>query len=234
MNLLKRILHSIFHLFFPHICIGCGSDLVGRKNFLCIQCLNDLPETNFHPHEDNPVEKIFWGRLPLTNATSHFYFSKGGVMQRLMHQLKYKGNQELGLQLGKIMGAGLKNVQRFSDTEVLIPIPLFHAKERRRGYNQSVLICNGLAEILNIPVLEGIVVRIQDTETQTKKSRTERWKNMEGMFRLENAAAIAGKHVLLVDDVITTGATLEACSSELMKAGCSSVSIATLCYAAHR
>lgn len=234
MNFIRHIFHSLFHLFFPHICIGCGTDILPRESLLCVKCITDLPETNFHPYNDNPIEKIFWGRLPLLYATSHFYFTKGGVMQYLMHQLKYKGNKELGLQLGKMMGAHLQDTERFNNIDVLIPIPLFSVKEKHRGYNQSTIICNGMAEIIHVPILQDVVIRTHNTETQTKKSRTERWQNMDGVFQLVNGQAIAGKHVLLVDDVVTTGATLEACASELLKAGCSSISIATLCYAGYR
>jgi len=234
MNFFRNIPHSLFHLFFPHVCAGCGSDLVSRESFLCLRCLEDLPETNFHLHSDNPIEKIFWGRLPLQNATSQFFFSKGSLMQKLMHQLKYRGNKELGLQLGKLMGMYLKDAGRFNDVEVLIPLPLFPSRERRRGYNQSMVICSGIAEVLKIPVLKDVVVRTQYTETQTKKNRIERWQNMEGRFELKKPNAIANKHILLVDDVVTTGSTLEACGSQLTNAGCSSVSVATLCYAAYR
>lgn len=155
-------------------------------------------------------------------------------MQKLIHRFKYKGNKELGLQLGKIMGMHMKEAGRFNDVEVLIPMPLYPSRERQRGYNQSAVICNGISEIMNIPVLTDVVVRTKYTETQTKKDRIERWKNIEGKFELKKKDAIANKHVLLVDDVITTGATLEACGSQLMNAGCSNVSIATLCYAAYR
>ncbi|HJU45392.1 MAG TPA: ComF family protein [Chitinophagaceae bacterium] len=234
MNFLKTISHALLHLFFPHVCIGCGSDIVSRETLLCLRCLNDLPETNFHAHEDNPVEKIFWGRLSIHAATSQFYFTKGSLIQHLMHQLKYRGNKELGLQLGKLMGSYLKDTERFNDVQALVPLPLHPSRERHRGYNQSVVICNGLAEAMGIPILKNIVIRTHNTETQTKKNRIERWQNIEGKFELKRSDAIAGKHVLLVDDVITTGATLEACGSELMKAGCSSVSVATLCYAGYR
>ena len=169
-------------------------------------------------HPNNPVEKIFWGRLPLVGATAQYYFTKESLMQHLMHQFKYKRNKELGLQLGRMMGNQLKQSGRF-DVDALIPLPLFPAKEKRRGYNQATILCEGMAEIMNIPVLDNVIIRPQHTETQTKKGRIERWKNMEGKFILvRSCGQYAINILLLVDDVVTTGATLEACGTELLKA----------------
>jgi ComF family protein len=192
--------------------------------------MDAMPETNFELHVNNPVEKKFWGRLPLVSATAQFYFTKESLMQHLMHQFKYKGNKDLGLQFGRIMGDQLQRSNRFYP-DVLIPLPLFPAKEKRRGYNQATVLCNGISENMKIPVLDKVIIRPHHTETQTKKGRVERWKNMEGKFVLTNAEAIRNKHVLLIDDVVTTGATLEACGNELLKAENTRLSIATLCTA---
>ena len=224
----KEIKDSFLHLLFPHICSGCGSDLLSEESMLCLRCVDAMPETNFELHANNPVEKDFWGRLPLVNATAQFYFTKESLMQHLMHQFKYKGNKELGLQLGRMMGDQLKRSTRFN-VDALIPLPLFPAKEKRRGFNQATLLCEGIAENMNIPVLDKVIIRPQHTETQTKKGRIERWKNMEGKFVLVKPKAIYNKHVLLIDDVVTTGATLEACGNELLKAENVRLSIATLC-----
>jgi ComF family protein len=195
-----------------------------------MRCIDAMPETNFEIHPDNPVEKKFWGRLSLTGATAQYYFTKESLMQNLMHQVKYKRNKELGLQLGGMMGDSIKRSGRF-DVDALIPLPLFPAKEKRRGYNQATILCEGMAEHMDIPVLKDVIIRPQYTETQTKKGRIERWLNMEGKFVLTNPGAIHGKHILLVDDVVTTGATLEACGAELLKAENVRLSLATLCYA---
>lgn len=227
---LKEIKDSVLHLLFPHICTGCGSDILHGESVLCMRCIDAMPETNFELHPDNPVEKIFWGRLPLAGATAQFYFTKESLMQHLMHQFKYKGNKELGMQLGKIMGEQIKKSARF-EADALVPLPLFAAKEKRRGYNQAAILCEGMAEAMNLPVLDRIISRPQYTETQTKKGRIERWKNMEGKFILSDADAIKNMHLLLVDDVVTTGATLEACGNELLKAENVRISIATLCIA---
>lgn len=193
-----------------------------------MRCMAALPETSFELHSNNPVEKLFWGQLPLRAATAQFYFTKESLMQHLMHQFKYKGNKELGLQLGRILGEHLKLSNRFK-ADVMVPLPLFPIKEKRRGYNQSTLLCRGIQEVIDIPILEKVILRPQQTETQTKKGRIERWKNMEGKFLLADSAPLQDKHILLVDDVVTTGATLIACGQEILKAKNSTLSLATLC-----
>jgi ComF family protein len=227
---LREIRESLVHLLFPHLCSGCGSDILSEESSLCMYCIANLPETNFEIHPGNPVEKIFRGRLKIEQGTAQYYFTKESLVQRLMHQLKYKNNKEVGRQLGRLMGESLKKSGRF-DVDALVPLPLFPARERKRGYNQSAVLCEGIKESMNIPVLNDVITRPQFTETQTKKGRIERWKNIEGKFTLVKPEAITGKHVLLVDDVITTGATLEACGAELLKAGHVKLSIATLCIA---
>ena len=230
MQLLKEIKDALLHLVFPHVCEGCGSDVLEVQNELCLKCLSSLPETNFHLHPNNPIEKIFWGRLPLTHGTAQYYFTTASLMQHLMHQLKYKGNKELGVYLGKLMGHALAASNRFSYVDALIPLPLFPTKERKRGYNQATVLCEGMAAILQKPILKDVVQRVSYTDSQTKKNRVERWQNMEGRFELTHPSLIEGKHVLLVDDVITTGATLEACGREILQATNVQLSIATLCF----
>lgn len=227
---LKEIKESVIHLFFPHVCTGCGNDILSNQSVLCIRCMDAMPETNFEQHANNPIEKMYWGRLPLVSGTAQFYFTKESLMQHLMHQFKYKNNRSLGLQLGQIMGEQIQRSGRIKP-DALIPLPLFPVKEKRRGYNQATLLCLGMAAIMKIPVIENAVIRPQHTETQTKKGRIERWKNMEGKFILNEQEAIKNKHLLLVDDIITTGATLEACGAELLKADNVKLSIASLCYA---
>ena len=228
---IKEIKDSFVHLLFPHVCSGCGGDILNKESMLCMRCIDTMPETNFEIHADNPVEKKFWGRLPFQQATAQYYFTRESLMQHLMHQFKYKKNKELGFQLGKLMGESLKNSGRFI-VEALIPLPLFPAKEKRRGYNQAAVLCEGIAESLQVPVLKDVIIRPQHTDTQTKKGRIERWQNMEGKFVLTNPGAIANKRILLVDDVVTTGATLEACGLELLDGENVKLSIAALCYAA--
>ena len=195
-----------------------------------MRCMDALPETNFESFPGNPVERMFWGRLPLVGATAQFYFTRESLVQHLLHQLKYKGNKDLGLQLGRIMGEQLRLSGRF-DADALVALPLFPAKERKRGYNQAAVLCEGMADILHIPVLDKVVIRPQHTSTQTLKGRIERWSNMEGKFILADPGVARNRHILLVDDVVTTGATLEACGNELLQGENTRLSIAALCVA---
>lgn len=227
--MLASIGQSLIHLAFPHVCESCGQDLPQEEQFLCLYCHQSLPATEFHMYPNNPVEKMFWGRLPLTHATAQYYFTRRSAIQRLMHEFKYRGNTDLGLYLGRLMGTQLNASNRFRYLDGLIPLPLFPAKERKRGFNQAELLCRGMAEILQVPVLRGAVVRSSNTETQTKKNRSERWENMKDRFVLKDEKALKGKHVLLVDDVITTGATLEACGKAILALEDVRLSIATLC-----
>lgn len=228
MTLLKDLWQDAVHLFFPHVCTGCGSDLLPEANLLCLKCMADLPHTNFAMHANNPIEKIFWGRLPVVAAHSQFYFAKESLLQHLIHQLKYKSNQPIGEYMGALMGNSLCNSNRFKNIDYLIPLPLYPEKQRKRGYNQAAVICKGMSTIMNVPVLNDNIIRRRFTETQTKKHRTERWENVEGSFIVNNPNQIEGKHVLLVDDVITTGATLEACGSVIVQVDGARLSLATL------
>lgn len=219
---------AVFHLFFPHICVGCGSDILPVENVLCLTCLNDLPFTNFAFHSNNAAEKIFWGRVPVRSVMALFYFTKVSIVQNLIHEFKYKGNKDLGKYLGILIGENLAQTNRFRDISVIIPLPLFKEKEKRRGYNQSEILSQGIAESMEVPLMTHNVIRIVDTETQTKKGRLERWKNVDKTFQVLHPEQLQNKHILLVDDVITTGATLEACASEILKISNTTVSIASL------
>ena len=229
---LKNIFSSTIHLFYPHTCTGCGSDLVAEDNLLCLKCIHNLPHTNFAALANNQIEKDFWGRINLEAAYSQFYFSKEFLIQHLIHQLKYKGDTKIGFYLGEIMGKTLLKSNRFSTIDALVPLPLYADKEHKRGYNQATVICNGMSAVMNIPVLNEAVVRKQATETQTRKHRTERWENVKDSFKVAKPGELSGKNLLLVDDVVTTGATLEACGHVILQQGDVKLSIATLAYAA--
>ncbi|MEO6219680.1 MAG: phosphoribosyltransferase family protein [Ginsengibacter sp.] len=231
MKLSAHILSPLVHFFYPHNCIGCGSDIIENENFLCFECINNLPHTEFSQHANNPVEKMFWGRIPVVAGTSNFYFSKASIIQNLIHELKYKGNRKAGIYLGNLMGNSLKKSNRFLNIDILVPLPLFAKKEFKRGYNQAEVLCEGIAEVINKPILTKNVSRIIPTETQTKKGRTQRWENVEKSFAVKDPSVLGGKHILLVDDVITTGATIEACGAEILKSGETKLSIATLAFA---
>lgn len=231
--LFKDIRDALLHLAFPHVCHGCGNDNLPLHAFLCLRCLSSLPLTNYHLFPDNPVEKIFWGRLNITSATAQYYFTKESLIQRLMHQFKYKGNKDLGMFLGILMGKSLAQTPRFSSVDALVPLPLFPSREKKRGYNQAAILCEGMSSEMDKPVLKDIVVRTMPTETQTRKGRIERWSNMQGKFELVKPEKIEGKHILLVDDVVTTGASLEACGRSILSSPHRKLSLATLCFSAH-
>jgi ComF family protein len=220
---------SVLHLFFPHACCGCGSDLLSENILFCIYCQSSMPVTLFEYFTENPIEKIFWGRVHIHSAAAHLYFTSGSQVQQSLHLLKYKGRKEIGIYFGQQMGESLKRSSRFGDCELIIPLPLFASREKKRGYNQASLIANGISQKLKIPVLNDAVSRIKKTETQTHKSRIQRWKNMEATFEIRDPVKISGKHVLLVDDVVTTGATLEACAQVLLE--CPGVKISIACLA---
>jgi len=231
MNMIKNIFSAAVHLFYPHLCIGCGSDLLPAHELLCFQCIHELPHSGYESMPGNPVEKIFYGRTHLDAGHAGFYFAKGGLIQQLIHELKYKGNKEAGLYLSRLMGERMLYSGRFRGIAFIVPLPLAPEKEYRRGFNQAGLICNGLSEAMNIPVLRKNIIRIRNTETQTKKHRAERWENVSGSFFVNDPDLLRGKHILLVDDVITTGATLEACAAAICAAADIRISIAALAVA---
>lgn len=224
------VFQSLLHLFFPYTCCGCGSDLLAENILFCIYCQASMPITRFEFYSANPIEKIFWGRAEVQAATAHLFFTNGSLVQHSLHLLKYKARKEIGVYFGQQMGISLKQSSRFTDCEIIIPLPLFAAREKKRGYNQAALIAEGISKHLKIPVINDAVSRLKKTETQTHKSRIQRWKNMESTFEIHDPHKISGRHVLLVDDVVTTGASLEACAKVLLSVPGVRISIACLAH----
>ncbi len=225
-----NIIESFLNFFYPVQCDVCGRLLNAGEEILCSGCFLDLPRTNFHLDPANPVAALFWGRVYVTHAASYYFFNKGSPYQKLIHKLKYQGRSDIGITLGRWYAGELRD-SAFSSVDLVIPVPLHPLKERQRGYNQSMMIARGIGDGLDRPLVVGNLVRPSFTETQTRKSRFERFLNMEGKFIVKDPGAIAGQHVLLVDDVVTTGSTLEACSQVLLSEGCREVSLATLAVA---
>lgn len=230
MNFIATCFNDLLHLFYPEVCAGCGSDLLRRGQPLCLDCIRRLPLTNFSAHAQNPVERIFHGRLPVVSATAYTFFSKNSVMQQLLHDLKYRGNRKIGHYFGRRMGVHLLQHPPAEPIDALVPLPMFASKEKKRGFNQADTICEGMAAVTGFPLIKNAVIRKDNAATQTRKNRKERWENIQGGFRLVSADRVANKHLLLVDDVVTTGATLEACGRELMRAPNTRLSIAALAY----
>ncbi|MEA1896051.1 MAG: phosphoribosyltransferase family protein [Bacteroidota bacterium] len=225
-----QFISLFFDLVFPRSCAACGTSMVMNEKFICTQCLLELPKTNFHNHENNPVAQSLWGRINVENATAYYFFEKGSKFKNLIHNIKYKGQKELGLGLGKLFGQELKHT-KFSLVDEIIPVPLHSRKKRKRGFNQSEWIAQGLAENLGKSLNTKQLYRAKANPTQTNKSRYERWENVEGIFKLKDPESLKGKHILLVDDVLTTGSTIEACAYPILEIEGTHVSLAVLAYA---
>jgi len=224
--------HSFWSLLFPRCCVVCGSPLSRGEECLCTCCNINLPRTGFHLRKDNPVECLFWGRIPgLKRASSFLFYRKGSDFRRILHLLKYGGYKELGEVMGRYMSAELSSGEFFDGVDMIIPVPLHRKKQKLRGYNQSEWIARGIASVTGIPLCAECMIREKNTETQTRKSTFERWENVEGIFRICDTVHFEGKHVLLVDDVLTTGATTVACASAFARVSGIRISVLTLAVA---
>ncbi len=230
-NFLRESAEDVLCLFFPNLCAGCGRPLLRGESVICALCQFHLPKTYFHNDPDNPLSRAFWGRVMLESAASYVYFQKGGTIQHLLHQLKYKNRPDIAFQLGKWYGSELALADDFRDCDLVVPVPLHPAKQKRRGYNQSQLFAEGLSARMNARIETRSLYRKIDSKTQTRKARFDRWENVEHIFAVRDPGRLAGNHVLLVDDVVTTGATLEACAQALLLVPGVRISVATIAYA---
>ncbi|SFQ55121.1 ComF family protein [Parafilimonas terrae] len=224
----KNYIDDFLHLFFPHNCAACSTDIINAGDTLCAECLSLLPETGFFLHGNNPVENMFYGRMKIEKAGSAFYFTKDSVIKNVIIQLKYKNNIAAGEFLGKLLGRQLATSNRFDDIDIIIPMPLNEKKLFKRGYNQSAIIADGIVSVWNKPVITNAVERILFTETQTHKTRIDRWQTMENVFAVSKPEMLTGKHILLVDDIVTTGATFEACGQAILKIPGTALSLASV------
>ncbi|MCF8256108.1 MAG: ComF family protein [Flavobacteriales bacterium] len=219
---------DFFDFFFPKLCAGCDAHLRSGETDLCLMCIFQLPKTYFWDYDVNPIEKLFRGRLKIDGACVYLYFQKGGKVQQMLHRMKYKGQPQIGKHLGIMFAHQLVTKGKFLDVDVIVPVPLHHTRMTRRGYNQSMFIARGMAEVMHCRVDGRTLVRNHATLTQTKKSRYDRSTNVESVFGCEHPEFFKGKHVLLVDDVVTTGSTLEAAGRVLLEAGVAKLYIAAL------
>lgn len=208
-------LHSILNLFYPRVCAACGETLLKDEETVCLKCRYLLPKTGYELNPDNPLAQTFYGRVKFHAVTACFFFAKSGKVQHLIHELKYKGNKEAGVFLGQQLGDTIKDAPLFQGIDYLIPVPLHPKREKQRGYNQSLMIAKGINEVTGIPIGDKYLIRAVNTATQTKKSAEERYKNVKDIFEVRFPEELEGKHVLLIDDVLTTGATLESCAHQL-------------------
>lgn len=229
--LIKDWLYSFISLLFPRCCVVCGRPLAKGEECICAMCNINLPRTNYHLQKDNLVEQLFWGKIPLERATSFFFYRKGSDFRQILHQLKYGGQKEIGAIMGRYMASELTVSGFFEGIDVIIPVPLHKRKQRIRGYNQSEWIARGISAVTGICIDTEVIVRRKHTDTQTRKSTFERWENVDGIFELHHAESLKGKHLLVVDDVLTTGATTVACASRLMEIEGVRISVLTLAVA---
>ena len=229
-----RFLKDIFYLFYPKLCINCGLTLLQNEEYLCLKCVSDLPIVDNNEYENTKLESIFYGKIPIGKVRSFLYYQKHGVTQKLMHQLKYKNQPEIGKYLANWFGENLKNSNTFNNVDYIIPVPLHSKKLKKRGYNQVTEFGKELSEILSIHYKPNILIRTSATKTQTLKQRFERFSNNKTKFNLTDKELFKNKHVLLIDDVITTGATIENCCNELLKSEGITISIATMAYTLRR
>lgn len=223
-----RIADDLLSLVFPRICQSCGERLVRNERVICIACMADMPLTNYHLERENNLEKELWGRCYVEKAAAMCYYRRGSKVRKLIHRLKYHGIREIGLYMGEYYGRQLFTSGFTADIDLIIPVPLHPAKQEKRGFNQSLLIASGVSKATGIDVDDGVLKRSLRSSTQTRKSRVERWENVEGIFEVCRDEKIRGKHILLIDDVVTTGSTIEACVSALKEVEGLDVSVAAL------
>lgn len=231
MNYLYDIWDDFISLLFPRLCYGCGNHLLRNENLICTECYVVIPRTGYHKNTENPVAQLFWGRCLIEKAAAFSYYNKGSRIRNLIHNLKYKGIKDVGYELGRIYGSSLFDSGFTSDIDVIIPVPLHPSKKRVRGFNQSEIISNGIADATSLPVDVTSFKRAGVSATQTRRSRYDRWTNVEGIFQVADPQSLTGKHILLVDDVITTGSTIESCANELLKLEGVRVSVVALAFA---
>jgi ComF family protein len=223
----EQFVNGLLSIIYPRFCAVCGNTLLNNEKVLCLSCYAALPRTRFHNDPENEVARLFWGRVPFANATSFIFFNKDSAYRQILHELKYRDQRQVGTEMGRLFGLELKETL-FSQVDLIHPIPLHYLKHRKRGYNQSEMIAQGIAQVLSIPVRTDLVVRKTETMTQTKKTRYERWLNVKDTFQVQDFESLCNRHVLLVDDVITTGATIEACANSLLAVSGITLSVVSL------
>jgi ComF family protein len=225
-----KLLKDLFYLFYPNICANCNEQLLQNEKVICTFCRHDLPLTNFQSYTKNKVSRIFSGRITIEKAYALLFFRKQGVTKNLIHALKYKGNEEVGVFFGNWIGETVAKNKEFSTVDFIVPVPIHAKKKKIRGYNQVTKFGECLSMHLKVPLNEDVLIRQSATKTQTLKSRFERFNDLESKFSARNTSIFKEKHILIIDDVITTGATLEACAKELLKTPGIKISILTMSY----
>jgi ComF family protein len=223
-----KLINNLLSLFYPRLCAACGDALQQNEQCICLNCMLHLPETQFHKEHFNPLRRVFDGRVPVEEVTALMSYKKANKVQKILHHLKYSGRKEIGKILGEYFGGQLITEERYRNIQYILPIPLHPKKQKKRGYNQSEWIAMGLSKGMGIPYLTDVLVRTHYTDTQTRKSRFARWQNVKEVFEVQNPDKVAYTHVLVCDDVLTTGATTEAAIHKLLEVEGVKVSVVTL------
>ena len=222
------VLRDFVSLIYPNYCAACEDSLVKGEKLICTRCLAQMPQTNYHLDPNNLLKNRLASRISVRYAMALFKFSKSGRVQSLLHVLKYKNQPEVGVMLGNLYGDRMVAANLGDAFELIVPVPLHSSRKRKRGYNQSAEFAEGLSQVLGIPFSDEILERKVKTDTQTRKTKLNRWRNVTEVFDVKRLDPIQNKNILLVDDVVTTGATLEACGNCLLSAGCSTLSLACI------
>lgn len=230
---MRSVLHDLLLIIFPATCCHCGTLLVGSERHLCTHCLSNIAWASSAAHPNNESEQRLSGIIPIQAAATLLFFKKGSVAQTIIHQIKYHGNTQMAKQYGHLLGQEICSSGRFSDIDYIIPVPLHWWRKMRRGYNQSELLCQAISDITHTPVISRNLYRRRYTQSQTHRGRIGRFQNMRNVFDVRNPHQLEGKHILLVDDILTTGATTESCYRVLSSIPGLRISVATLAIASH-
>lgn len=222
--------HDFIDFLYPKLCHTCEAVLLSNERVLCTKCIHELPVTNYHLENENPVKKVFYGRVNIENATSLLLFEKKGMVQQLIHNLKYRGHEEIGEFLGAWTGNELSKVPRYTEISAVVPVPLHKSRLRQRGYNQVSRFGKAIACALEVPYIDDVLVKKAASKSQTIKKRFARWGSIDTTFLIEQPRELENRHILLVDDLVTTGATLEACALKILNIPGTKVSIATIAF----
>ena len=225
------MIKNLLNLFFPEVCEACNNVLTDNESIICISCRHQLPITDFHLDDSEIVKKILYGRVKLENATALLHFSKKGIVQQILHNLKYRGHQRISGVFGKWLGGELKTMESYMDVDVVVPVPLYKTKLQKRGYNQVEQFGKEIAKALHADFNDDVLIKTKSTKTKVFEGRLSRWNEDRTVFSISENRSLEGKHILLVDDIITTGATVEACAIELLKINNIKLSLATMAIA---
>lgn len=230
LKIFDEIHKNLLNVLFPVFCNGCSNLLLKNENVICTKCIHNLPFTYHHNIKETEINKVFYGIVPFEFAASILYFTKKGISQNLIHNLKYRNRQEIGTYLGNLYASELINLEIFKEIDFIIPVPLHKKRFHERGYNQVTTFCKAIENNLTIPMLDDVLVKYQYLKSVTDKSKEGRLNHNKNVFSIENQHKIEGKHILIVDDVFTTGATIEACAKEILKIKNTKISILTMAY----